>query len=68
MQTFKVRLRPNGKLVNDEYQNVDAETALGAAEKLHGKPLKATGPFHEIRAEIFQLVGNRGTSTIFYEA
>ncbi len=68
MQTWHVKLWPNGKWDGKPSQEVEAETPQEAAEKLYGKPLKATGSNFQMRAQVHRVLAPRGAPESFYEA
>ena len=68
MQTWHVKLFPDGKWDEKPSQEVEAETSKEAAEKLYGKPLTATGSNFQLRAQVVRVLAPRGTPEAFYEA
>lgn len=62
----RVRLMRDGKLESEEYQEVEASTEKGAAEKLYGGPLFKQGPAARVRAMVRSSSGI-DNPTLFYE-
>ena len=67
MPTFRVRLWPDGKWDFQPYQNVEAETAKEAVEKLYGKPLRERGRSTQLRATVHPAVPTRKFPIGFYD-
>lgn len=65
MSAFHVQIWPAGESPK-AYEEVQAETAKEAAEKLYGKPLRDEGFLHQLRA-IVRPLGEVGETASFYE-
>jgi hypothetical protein len=64
--TFRVQLWPDGKWKFDPSQDVEAETAKEAAEKLYGKPLRERGKSTQLRATVNPPAPGRNFPIAFY--
>jgi hypothetical protein len=62
----RVRLMRDGKLENEEYQQVQAQTEKEAAEKLYGGLLFKQGTAAQVRAMVRSSSGT-DNPTLFYE-
>jgi hypothetical protein len=60
MQTYQVQLWPDGRRDGKDYQQVQADSAKEAAEKLYGHPLKETGTNYQIRAHVRSIIFGDG--------
>jgi hypothetical protein len=64
---FRVQLWPDGKWDFKPYQDVEAETAKEAAEKLYGKPLRERGKSPQLRATVHPPAPARNFPIGFYD-